>query len=131
MITTTDAANIVYKACNVFGMPVYQAGNIPEGIVDEAGRVVIHTKEQTPESTWKKCFVEVNIFAADTPLGHSDLIRLNELERKAVKELKATGWCDNTAYSFSVTSTMLMEEANLKAHYINAKVLFKALNTIE
>jgi len=131
MITTTDAANILYTACKIFGMPVYQAGNIPEGKVGKDGRVVIHVKEHTPGSTWKKGFVEINLFAADTPKGKSDLIRLNELERMAVKDLKGMGWHDGTAYTFSVASTIPMENADLKAHYINAKVLFKVLNTME
>lgn len=131
MITTTDTANILYITCKAFGMPVYQAGNIPNGEIGAAGRVVIHTKEQTPGSTWTKGFVEINLFVADTPHGKADLKRLNELERMAVKYLKASGWYDETAYTYSVTSTSVLENSNLKAHYINAKVLFKALNTME
>lgn len=132
MITTTDAANILYTACkNIFGMPVYQAGNIPAGKVGKDGRVVIHTKEHTPGSTWKKGFIEVNLFVADTPHGNADLTRLNELERMATKSLKDMGWHDGTAYRFEVASTIPMENANLKAHCINTKVLFKVLNTME
>lgn len=50
MITTTDAANILYKDSAIFGLPVFQDGNVPTGIVDEKGRVVIHPKEQSPDS---------------------------------------------------------------------------------
>lgn len=131
MITSTDAANILYKASKDFGMPVYQAGNIPSGKVGGDGRVVIHAKGHTPETIWKKGFIEVNLFAKDTPEGNADLIRLNELERMATKLLKGMGWHDGTAYVFSVFSTSTMENTDLKAHYINTKVLFKALNTME
>lgn len=131
MITTTDIANILYKACSFFEMPVYQAGNIPTGIVNDRGRVVIHSKEQTAEKTWKKSFAEVNIFVPDTPDGNANLIRLNEVERLATKMLKNTGCLDGTVYQYEVASTILLNNENLKAHYINAKVLFKVLNTME
>lgn len=131
MITTTDAANIIYTACKVFGMPVYQGGNIPNGMVGDDGRVVVHVKEYSVDSTWKKGFVEVNLFVADTLHGNADLIRLNELERQATKLLKGMGWHDGTAYQYDVVSTIPLENANLKAHYINVKVLFKVLNTMD
>lgn len=132
MITTTDTANILYKACQVFGIPVFQGGNVPKGLIDENGRIVIHIKEQTPENIWKKGFVEVNLFAADTPNGNADLIKLNELERTAVKELKSvTGVSDGTPYRFTISSVSMMSNEDLKAHYINVRLLFKVLNTME
>lgn len=131
MITTTDAANILYKDCAIFGMPVFQEGNIPTGVVDADGRVVIHTKEQSPDSIWKKGFVEVNLFVANTPNGKADLIRLNELERLAIKSFKDTNVFDGTVYKYVVASTRPFENKDLKAHYINVKVLFKVLNTME
>lgn len=131
MITTTDIANILFEVCDAFGMPVYQGGNVPTGHIGTDGRVVIHTKEQTSESTWKKGFVEVNLFAADTPKGNADLIKLNALERMAYTVLQKTGQYDGTTYRFSVASTTIESNEELKAHYVNAKVLFKAMNTIE
>ena len=131
MITTTDAANILYKDSSIFGMPVFQEGNIPIGIVDNDGRVVIHTKEQTPDSIWKKGFLEVNLFVADTKQGKADLIRLNELERIAIKSFNGTGEFDGTSYKYVVQSTRPLEHKDLKAHYINIKVLFKVMNTME
>lgn len=131
MITTTDAANILYKASSIFGMPVFQEGNVPVGKVDENGRVVIHTKEQSSETTWKKSFIEVNLFVADTKQGKADLIRLNELERLAVKSFHGTDVFDGTVYKYEVASTRPLENIDLKAHYINVKVLFKVLNTME
>lgn len=131
MITTTDTANILYKACQIFGMPVFQAGKVPKGTVGEDGRVVIHTKGQTPEKIWKKGFVEINLFVANTPNGDADLIRLNELERQAVKCLKGAGIEDGTTYRYSVASTVRLENNDLKANYINVKVLFKVINVTE
>lgn len=131
MITTTDAANILYKDCAIFGMPVFQEGNIPGGCIGEGGRVVIHAKEQSSDSIWRKGFLEVNLFVADTSNGKADLIRLNELERLALKSFKDTNVFDGTAYKYVVASTFLLENKDLKAHYINVKVLFKVLNTME
>ena len=131
MITTTDTANILYKVCKDFGMPVYQGGNIPSGEIGAEGRIVIHTKEQTPESIWKKGFVEINLFTPDTPQGNADLIRLNELERMAVKTLSGVGNEDGSVYRFSISSITMLENADLKAHYINVRVLFNVLNTTE
>lgn len=131
MITTTDAANILYKDCAIFGIPVFQESNIPTGTVDGNGRVVIHPKEQSPDSIWKKGFLEVNIFIADTKQGKADLIRLNELERMAIKSLNDTGEFDSTTYKYVVQSTRTLKNEDLKAHYINVKVLFKVMNTME
>lgn len=131
MITTTDAANILYKDCAIFGMPVFQEGNVPDGFVDGSGRVVIHAKEQSSDSIWKKGFIEVNLFVANTKKGKADLIRLNELERLAIKSFKDTNVFDGTTYKYVVASTRTFENKDLKAHYINVKVLFKVLNTME
>lgn len=131
MITTTDAANILYKGCSIFGMPVYQEGNVPAGIIGEEGRVVIHSKEQSSDSIWKKGFVEVNLFVAYTKQGNADLIKLNELERLAIKSFHETGTWDSTVYKYVVQSTRPLENKDLKAHYINVKVLFKVINTME
>lgn len=131
MITITDAANILYKDCAIFGMPVFQDGNVPAGLVDKSGRVVIHTKEQSSDSIWKKGFIEVNLFVADTKHGKTDLIRLNELERLAIKSFRDTNEFDGTTYKYVVASTRTLENKDLKAHYINIKVLFKVMNTME
>lgn len=130
MITTTDTANIVYALCAAFGMPVYQGGNVPKGVVGKAGRVVVHAKEQTPETYWKKGFVEVNVYAADTPGGNADLVRLNTLEREAAGLFRGAGSMDGTPYRYDVASTSVLPDEELKAHFVNVKVLFKALNTL-
>ena len=92
---------------------------------------MIHPKEQSPDSIWKKGFLEVNLFVADTKQGNADLIRLNELERMAIKSFHGTGEFDGTTYKYVVQSTRPLENKDLKAHYINVKVLFKAMNTME
>lgn len=131
MITTTDVANILYSDCISLRMPVFQSGNAPSGYVGEDGRIVIHAKAFSSEKIWKKAFVEVNLFASDTPGGNADLIKLNHLERTAISHLENSGTFDGTPYSYTVTSTSMLTNEELKAHYVNAKVLFKALNTME
>ncbi len=131
MITTTDTANIIYTACKAFGMPVYQGGNVPDGLVGSEGRIVIHAKEQSSESYWKKNFIEVNFFIPDTQQGKADLVRLNQTERHAAKELTATGRWDGTVYRYSPASISIAGNETLKCHYVNVRLLFKSLNTLE
>lgn len=131
MITTTDIANILYRVCQAFRMPVYQEGNIDKGKIDKKGRVVIHVKEQTSETKWKKSFVEINLFAPDIKDGIADLIRLNELERRAHTILNVVGSYDGITYKSSIASTVVLEEKTLDAHFVNVKVLFRAINVIE
>lgn len=131
MIATTDIANILYLACKTFGMPVCQGGNIPKGEVGEEGRTVIHPHEQTPGTHWSKCFVEVNLHAADSLHGNADLRRLNDLEREAKRILPCTDEFDGTPYRIEIASTRILSDEQLKSHYVNVKVLFKTLNTME
>lgn len=131
MITTTDTANILYRICQAFRMPVFQEGNIDKGKIGKDGRVVIHVKEQTSESKWKKGFVEINFFVADIRDGVADLIRLNELERKAHKILNVVGRHDGLTYKSTVASSVVMEEKTLNAHFVNVKVLFRVMNVME
>lgn len=131
MITTTDTANIIYTACKAFGMPVYQGGNVPDSLVGADGRIVIHAKEQSSERIWKKNYIEVNFFIPDTPQGKADLIRLNEIERTVAKTLKGNGQWDGTAYRYETASISVSGNETLKSHYVNARLLFKCLNTTE
>ena len=66
MIVTTDIANILYRDCKAFGIEVYQSGNIPDEDKElSSERVIIRTKTQSPETYWKKGFVEVNLCVPD------------------------------------------------------------------
>lgn len=130
MITTTDAVNIIFRDCQVFDIPTFQDGNIPQGIVDSE-RIVIHGKEQTSEATWKKCFIEVNFFVPDVSENVANLIRLNAVERMAIRRLKGMGKYDGVPYRYNVATTYLLQEQTLKAHYINVKILFRVLNITE
>lgn len=83
MIATTDIANIIFKDCKSFGISeVYQRGNIPEGKVN-AERIVVYPKTQQPDTYWERGYVEVNLCVPLSRSGKANLIRLNELERKA------------------------------------------------
>lgn len=130
MILTTDIANIIYKACKVFGIDVYQDGNVKDGEVCEE-RVVIHAKEQTSSGTWKKCFVEVNFLVPDNAAGNARLIRLNELEREAVSRLNGSGIFDGTTYEYQVSSSSILENRDLRVHFVNVKILFRVINVLE
>ena len=129
MIVTTDIANILYKDCKAFGIEVYQAGNIPDEHKElSSERVIIRTKSQSPETYWKKGFMEVNLCVPDMD-GDANLIRLQELERKAQEVLdNRVGKFDGSVYRYSVYSIGTEEDAELKCHYVNVRVLFEVLN---
>ena len=129
MIVTTDIANILYKDCKAFGIEVYQAGNIPDEHKElSSERVIIRTKSQSPETYWKKGFVEVNLCVPDMD-GDANLIRLQELERKAQETLdEVVGEYDGSNYYYLIDSVGIEADTELRCHYVNVRLLFQVLN---
>ena len=129
MIVTTDIANILYRDCKVFGIEVYQAGNIPDEHKElSSERVIIRTKSQSPEAIWKKGFVEVNLCVPDMD-GDANLIRLQELERKAQEVLdEVVGEYDGSNYYYLIDSIGTEADTELRCHYVNVRILFQVLN---
>ena len=129
MIVTTDIANILYKDCKAFGIEVYQSGNIPDEDKElSSERVIIIAKSQSPEAIWKKGFVEVNLCVPDMD-GKANLIRLQELERKAQEVLDdVVGEFDGSSYYYSIDQIGTEADTALKCHYVNVRLLFQVLN---
>ena len=129
MIVTTDIANILYRDCKAFGIEVYQSGNIPDEDKElSSERVIIRTKAQSPETFWKKVVVEVNLCVPDLG-GKANLIRLQELERKAQEVLDdVVGEYDGSSYYYSIDSIGTEADTALKCHYVNVRILFQVLN---
>lgn len=129
MITTSDIVDILHGVCARYGVPVYRKGAIPEGIVDSE-RIVIIPKDQSPQTYWKKCFVEVNICVPDIADGMADLSRLQEVERRAQLLFDGVaGTFDSSAYLFSIESLNgVNRDDSMKCHYVNVRLLFQVLN---
>ena len=129
MIVTTDIANILYRDCKAFGIEVHQAGNIPgEHKELSSERVIIRTKSQSPETYWKKGFVEVNLCVPDMD-GDANLIRLQEFERKAQEVLdEVVGEYDGSNYYYLIDSIGIEADTELRCHYVNVRILFQVLN---
>ena len=130
MIVTTDIANIIFKDCKSFGISeMYQRGNILEGKV-KTERIVIYPKTQQPDAYWEKGYVEVNLCVPVTKTGKANLIRLNELERKAREMFKdgIVGQYDGSWYRYSSESIGIEEDKELCCYYVNVKLLFETLN---
>lgn len=129
MIVTTDIANILYKDCEAFSMEVYQSGNIPDEDKElSSERIIIIAKSQSPEAIWKKGFVEVNLCVPDMD-GKANLIRLQELERKAQEVLDdVVGEFDGSSYYYSIDQIGTEADTALKCHYVNVRLLFQVLN---
>lgn len=130
MIATTDIANIIFKECKSFGISeVYQRGNIPEGKVN-AERIVVYPKTQQPDTYWERGYVEVNLCVPLSRSGKTNLIRLNELERKAKEMFKdgVVGQYDGSWYRYSSETIGIEEDKELCCYYVNVKLLFEVLN---
>lgn len=129
MITTSDIVDILYGVCASFKMPIYRKGNIPEGEVSKE-RIVIIPKDQSSQTYWKKCFVEVNFCVPDYRDGVADLSRLQALERTAQRLLDGVaGEHDSDAYLFTIESLNgVNRDESMKCHYVNVRLLFQVLN---
>lgn len=129
MITTSDIADILYGVCASFGMPIHRKGAIPDGVIDSE-RVVIIPKDQSSQTYWKKCFVEVNLCVPDLADGVANLVRLQELERQAEALLDGVaGEYDTEAYLFRIESLSgVNRDDSMKCHYVNVRLLFEVLN---
>lgn len=132
MITTSDIVDILYGVCAPFEIEVFRKGYIPQGVVARE-RIVILPKDQTPETYWKKSFVEINICVPDLEEGVANLSRLQELERQAQKVfIGYAGQHDGSSYTYSISSISgLNRDENLKCHYVNVRLLFEVLNVME
>lgn len=129
MITTTDIANILYKDCLHFGLPVFQRGNVDEGEISEE-RIVIYVKKQTDSTYWKNCFAEVNLCVPNLINGKANLIRLNELERSVEAYFDKTGVFNDTPYSYSISDREIIEDHDFNCYYVNVRILFNVLNVM-
>ena len=127
MIVQSDIVDILYLDCAQFGIDTYRKGNIPSGEVKKE-RIVIIPKKPSSETYWKKSFIEVNFCVPNLKNGKADLIRLAELEKIGNRALDKTSLYDGTRYSYSIESSSIEEDRDLKFHYVNFRVLFKVLN---
>lgn len=127
MIVTTDIANILYRDCKAFGIYIVPQGKTLTGEL-KSERIVIHSKKQQPGKYWKKSFAEVNLCVPDFQENEANSIRLQELEREAMKRFDAIGSYDGTTYRYSIESIGTEEDTNLKCHYVNVRILFEVLN---
>ena len=127
MITTTDIANILYRDCKSFGIEIVPQGQTIVGVLKNE-RIVIHTKKQQSGVIWRKSFAEVNLCVPDIQ-NEANTIRLNQLERVADKQFDdVVNNYDNTNYRYSIESIGMEQDASLKCHYVNVRILFEVLN---
>jgi len=123
MITAGDSANIIYSLVKGFGLPVYYGWNI-----SDANRIVISAHSQEREKQWMKNFIDVNLVVPDKD---------NEARLAILKGYEQTlhdffysdivGEKDGCAYTIELKSIGIEEDASLKSHFVNCKLLFSAL----
>ena len=128
MIVTTDIGNILYRDCKAFGIDTVPNGETLTGEL-KSERIVIHAKKQQPGTYWRKSFAEVNLCVPDFSESEANTIRLNELEREAMKRFdKVVSSYDGTTYCYSIDAIGTEAETALKCHYVNVRILFEVLN---
>lgn len=128
MIVTTDIGSILYKDCEVFGLDIFQMGNVPQGDVT-IERIAILPKPQVPGVYWNTCLVDVNLYVPDAEPNTANLLRLKELERHAFRVLNdVISSYDGTTYCYSIDSISIEADTALKCHYVNCRIMFKVLN---
>ena len=132
MIVTADIGDILYRDLNLLKSQmgitnIYQDGNVPTGEVTSDRIVIVPPPNVTDETYWTKAFANVNLVVPDKN-GKKDITRLQVLERFAKKNLdERCGKFDGTTYIYEVT-TGIENEPDLKAHFVNVKILFQILN---
>lgn len=131
MIGTMEVAAIIYRKCAELEVPVSRYGFLPKGPEVQERVVVAAVKAPSAETFWTKCFVEVNYLVPDLEDGVADLRRLTEVERRIAKLFDGYGVHDGTPYRYQTQSTEILEGKDYKSHYVNCRILFKQLNTIE
>ena len=130
MIVTTDIGNILYRDCKAFGIDMIPDGETLTGEL-KYERIVIHVKKQQLGTYWKKSFVEVNLCVPDLSENEANTIRLNELEREAMKRFDdVVSTYDGTTYRYSIDSIGTEADTAFKCHYVNIRILFEVLNVI-
>ena len=129
MVTTSDIGNIIYKFCSTLSVNDVRRGwNFQKGEVTTEC-VTISVKTITSGRTWSKAYAEVNVCVPDLPDGEADLIRLGELECEYVSAFgRSTGVLDGVRWRFSRESFGMLDDAQLRLHYVNVRVLFEFQN---
>lgn len=132
MITTSDIGNVLYRHCARLSVKdICRGWNFPKGELS-GERVSITVKTVSSGKPWSKAYAEVNVCVPDMEDGEADLIRLAELEREYSESFGTnTSVADGIRYRFRRESVSLLDDSGLRCHYVNIRVLFEFLNTIE
>jgi len=131
-VTTADIYKAVYTLLrNGSVATIWSGENMPEGEVEQE-RVVVHVKDISYGRTWSKCFVEVNVVVPDLKKSMANLVRLETLEREYSTLLsQGTGVVEGVRYRLKRDRVSVIASSQLKAHYVNCRLLFEFLNTLE
>lgn len=123
MITAGDSENIVYALVQTFGLPVHHGWN-----TSDADRVVIVAHKQERERQWLKNFIDVNLVVKDID-GEAQRSKLNGYQ-KTLQDFfyeDIVGEKDGVGYVITLESCGIEEDASLKSHFVNCKLLFSVL----
>lgn len=123
MITASDAENIVYALVKTFGLPVYHGWNM-----SNEDRIVLVSHPQEKEKQWMKNFLDVNLVVPDVD-NEAQRVKLNNYQRTLHDffYIDIVGEKDGCGYVIEMKSIGIEEDAPLKSHFVNCKLLISAL----
>lgn len=130
-MTTSEIGDIVYAHCKRLSVADVRRGwNVGRGEA-ASERVCVTVKPATLSGRWCRAFVEVNVCVPDIQ-GEADLVRLADLEREYSAAFGLnTGVHRGARYRFRREGAGLMDDAAMRLHYVNIRVLFEFINVIE
>lgn len=130
-MTTSEIGDIIYTRCKGLSVADVRRGwNVGAGEV-AAERVCVVVKPVSYAKGWNRAFAEVNVCVPDIQ-GEADLVRLADLEGEYSAAFGLnTGVFRGARYRFRRESAGLMDDAALRLHYVNIRVLFEFINVIE
>lgn len=135
MIATSDIEDIILECCSVFGITpvdeVYLDDKTGTGLDEEV--YVVHVHAQNSGKIWEPCAVDVNFCVPDFKSGKRNIAQLKYYENSVNAMFKDSvcGEYEDTPYLIEKISVGIEEEPKIKAHYVNLKVNFKTLNTLQ
>lgn len=135
MIATSDIEDIIISHCGEFGIIKADGVDIDDrqgvGLTNEV--IVIHVHAQNTGRIWEPCAVDVNFCVPNYKSGKRKKNRLQQIENLANAKFKdgVYGEYNESPYLIEKISIGIEKEADLKAHYVNLKLNFKTLNTLQ
>lgn len=131
-MSQSEIAEIIYDAAEYLGTPRYIADTMPAEAIAEAGqpRLVIIVGQTRPARYWANCYVKVNFCVPDiqSATDKADALKLKDAELALRPLHNGTGNKDGETYRYSLETTEIVSDTDMRCHYVNITLLFQYQN---